>query len=103
MTLNKQQLDQMFEAARPLKEWLGANCHPHCTALVESDRIILVEGIAGGPFPEDEEDSACPECGGKLSNESVEAGMNGRAYRQATCFECGRVVRNFGEGWEVRS
>ena len=46
MTLTNKQLDEMFEAAKPLIKWMNENGHPHCTALVDTTTIELVEGIA---------------------------------------------------------
>lgn len=36
----------MLEAAKPLIQWMNENCHPHCTAIVDSTTIELTEGIA---------------------------------------------------------
>ena len=46
MTLTEKQREDMLEAAKPLMKWLSDNCHPHCSASVEVDRIELVEGVA---------------------------------------------------------
>jgi len=39
-------LKELREAALPLMEWLAENCHPHCTIIVDSEHIELVEGLA---------------------------------------------------------
>lgn len=46
MILTKEQIDALREAALPLMQWLNDNCHPHCTAIVDSEWIELVEGLA---------------------------------------------------------
>ena len=46
MILTKEQIDALREAAMPLMQWLNDNCHPHCTAIVNSEWIELVEGLA---------------------------------------------------------
>ena len=43
-TLNE--IETLREAALPLMQWLNDNCHPHCTVMVDSERIELVEGLA---------------------------------------------------------
>jgi hypothetical protein len=40
------QLETLREAVLPLMQWLNDNCHPHCTVMVNSERIELVEGLA---------------------------------------------------------
>ncbi len=44
ITLN--QIETLREAVLPLMQWLNDNCHPHCTVMVNSERIELVEGLA---------------------------------------------------------
>lgn len=46
MIITPEQQQKMLEAAKPLIEWMKANCHPHCTALVDQVSVMLVEGIA---------------------------------------------------------
>jgi hypothetical protein len=46
MILTKEQTETILEAAKPLMRWLSDNCHPHCSALVDSGSVELVEGIA---------------------------------------------------------
>ena len=46
MILTEQQRKELVTAAKPLMEWLGNNCHPHCTVLVDSQVAELVEGLA---------------------------------------------------------
>lgn len=46
MILTKEQINALREAALPLMHWLNNNCHPHCTAIVDSEKIELVEGLA---------------------------------------------------------
>ena len=46
MTLTKQQLDEMYEASKPLIKWLNENCNPHCMITVEVDRATLSEEVA---------------------------------------------------------
>jgi len=40
------EIETLREAALPLMQWLNDNCHPHCTVIVDSERIELVEGLA---------------------------------------------------------
>jgi hypothetical protein len=46
MTLTEQQLESLKIAATPLMEWLKDNCHPHVTAIVDSQRCEVLEGLA---------------------------------------------------------
>jgi hypothetical protein len=46
MKITKQQIESLRKAAMPLMQWLHDNCHPHCTALVDNERVELVEGLA---------------------------------------------------------
>ena len=46
MILTKKQIAEMLEAAKPLIQWMNENCHPHCTAHVDSTDVELTEGIA---------------------------------------------------------
>jgi hypothetical protein len=45
MILNEQQREEFEKAARPLMEWIGKNCHPHVTTIVDCSRAELVEGV----------------------------------------------------------
>ncbi len=46
MKLTPDQQAQLEALVRPLQEWMNANCHPHVTALVDSENMELVEGIS---------------------------------------------------------
>ena len=46
MKITLDQIEALREAALPLMQWLNNNCHPHCTVMVDSERIELVEGLA---------------------------------------------------------
>ena len=46
MKITLDQLETLRNAALPLMQWLNDNCHPHCTVIVDSERIELVEGLA---------------------------------------------------------
>lgn len=46
MKITLDQIEVLREAALPLIQWLNDNCHPHCTVMVNSERIELVEGLA---------------------------------------------------------
>jgi hypothetical protein len=50
MTLTEQQQKELELSSRPLIEWLNKNCHPHVTAIVEPDRVELVEGVCSIPI-----------------------------------------------------
>lgn len=46
MTLSKEQCESFNLAAAPLMQWLRENCHPHVTAIVDSERAECLEGLA---------------------------------------------------------
>ena len=46
MTLTEEQLTELRAAAMPLMQWLNDNCHPHVVAIIDSEHIELVEGLA---------------------------------------------------------
>lgn len=46
MRITLEQSVEMLKAAEPLMQWLARNCHPHCSAVVDSTRVELLEGIA---------------------------------------------------------
>lgn len=46
MRFTDQQAQEINKAAMPLMEWLNTNCHPHCKAIVDSERCEIVEGQA---------------------------------------------------------
>jgi len=46
MILTKEQLVQLRAAALPLMQWLNDNCHPHVTAILHSEHVELLEGLA---------------------------------------------------------
>ena len=45
-SITDEQREQMLTAAKPLIQWMNDNCHPHCTAHVDQNTILLTEGIA---------------------------------------------------------
>lgn len=46
MTITMKQQAEMLEAALPLMKWMNENAHFHCTAIVQLDRIELLEATA---------------------------------------------------------
>jgi hypothetical protein len=46
VTLTEEQLTELRAAAMPLMQWLNDNCHPHVVAIIDSEHIELVEGLA---------------------------------------------------------
>lgn len=46
MRFTLDEIETLREAALPLMQWLNDNCHPHCTVMVDSERIEFVEGLA---------------------------------------------------------
>jgi len=46
MTLTEKQLTELRAAAMPLMQWINDNCHPHVAAIIDSEHIELVEGLA---------------------------------------------------------
>lgn len=45
MKLTERQKKELRHAALPLMRWLSTNCHPHATAIVDSERTELLEGL----------------------------------------------------------
>lgn len=45
MKLTNEQQTELREVALPLMQWLRSNCHPHVTAIVDSETTELLEGI----------------------------------------------------------
>ena len=41
MKFTLDEIETLREAALPLMQWLNDNCHPHCTVMVDSERIEL--------------------------------------------------------------
>jgi hypothetical protein len=46
MIINEEQRKELIHASKPLMEWLRKNCHPHVTAIVDSERAEVLEGFA---------------------------------------------------------
>ena len=46
MLLTSEQVAELEIVAQPLMDWIEVNCHPHITAIVDSHRVELLEGIA---------------------------------------------------------
>jgi len=42
----EQHFEAFKEAAMPLMQWLAENCHPHVTAIVNSEHVELLERLA---------------------------------------------------------
>lgn len=49
MKLTPEQQKALVEAAGPLLKWLNDNCHPHCKAIIETDRVTLEETVFSAP------------------------------------------------------
>lgn len=47
----KEKVDSFNEAAKPLMEWMGKNCNPHQTAIVDCMGAQLLSGEIGVPSP----------------------------------------------------
>ena len=47
MTITKEKLAELTEAATPLIRWLNENAHPHCFAAVDQTSVVLHEEVAG--------------------------------------------------------
>lgn len=58
MTLTKDQIYAAQKAAQPLAKWLAENCHPHVTAIVDSTRLEIAEGIATVALGGDDDEPA---------------------------------------------
>ena len=52
MKLTREQLDELLEAAKPLMKWMSEHCNPHNKAIVEIDRVDLLDGVCGIPCNE---------------------------------------------------
>jgi hypothetical protein len=46
MIITEKKREEMFEAAKPLIEWLRDNGHPHCQAQVTQESVELLEILA---------------------------------------------------------
>jgi len=46
MIIKEEQRQELLLAAQPLMRWLGKNCHPHVTVIVDSEMAELLEGLA---------------------------------------------------------
>ena len=46
MFLNKQQTEDLEEAAKPLMAFLKKHVHPHCCVLVDSESANIMESLA---------------------------------------------------------
>jgi hypothetical protein len=46
MILNKEQIEALEQAAKPLMKFLAENFHPHAKVIVESNKAEIVEGSA---------------------------------------------------------
>ncbi len=46
MVITETQREELIQASKPLMEWLRKHCHPHVTALVDSERAEVLEGFA---------------------------------------------------------
>lgn len=49
MTINKKQLKQLHEAAKPIVKWIKKNGHPYTFVTVTHDVVRFVELIASAP------------------------------------------------------
>jgi hypothetical protein len=45
--------EELKSLAQPLVEWLKKNYHPHVQIIIESDHVVLTEGLMAIPFEED--------------------------------------------------
>ena len=46
MIITEEQHSQLEKVVRPVIEWLGENCNPHTSIIVDTTNAELVEGIA---------------------------------------------------------
>ena len=46
MVLTSDQITELEIVAKPLMVWLENNCHPHVSAIVDSERTEVLEGLA---------------------------------------------------------
>lgn len=46
MSISKEQLEALRVSALPLISWLKMNVHPHTMAIVDNERVELMEGLA---------------------------------------------------------
>jgi malate/lactate dehydrogenase len=44
--LTEAEILEMKRAAMPLMVWLSRTCHPHVQAVVDSEQVMIVEGVA---------------------------------------------------------
>lgn len=53
MKITKEQLAEMQEASKPLREWMAKNCHQLTRIILEAGRVELVEVVAGSTYTEE--------------------------------------------------
>ena len=46
MILTKKQLEEFEEAAKPMMEYLGKNCHPYVTVIIDNGSAEIMESSA---------------------------------------------------------
>lgn len=46
MNITEEQRKELVEVSKPLMQWLRKNCHPHVTAIVDSEVTMVMEGLA---------------------------------------------------------
>lgn len=46
MIISEDKSEELKKAAAPLIKFINDNCHPHVKAIVETDRVELLEGVA---------------------------------------------------------
>ena len=47
--MNKEQVNDLYELAKPLMDYLKDNYHPHHTIILDSQRVELLEGQMSAP------------------------------------------------------
>jgi len=52
MIIDNQKEEELIAAAKPLVKWLNENGHPHSKAIVETNRVELLEGICSNSITE---------------------------------------------------
>lgn len=66
MTDKKEQMRRLLLAARPLMAFIKENCHPHMKAVVDQEKVELVETVVGNVTEESVKHDNCCFCGIKI-------------------------------------
>ena len=91
MILTEAEILEMRNAAMPLMVWLANNCHPHVKAIVDSELVEVMEGLATASRVDRQEPHCqCEACVGGAIHASDCAVHNAPALLKGPC-DCGKT------------